>query len=261
MTDKSCWAKVLALGLLVTGGTSFLLAQSSADEILLKVRFALVDSGAESVLESKLSSFDRGGQALNVRTLRPDLNLDFVLAGLQSPEGGLRMLAEQKVLTSNAKTVTLLAGDKFPIPVLSDGAISVVSQEFGIRLAFQAAIERNGNIHLSANPEVRTIDGARNTQMNGFIIPALETRRVDADIELSEGQSFVISGLIDDHALETMPKIPGLLERDPILSEIFKSGNKGNGKLVVIVTAETLVPKLAQNDQRAAVVRMVDSGS
>jgi hypothetical protein len=213
MADKSSWGKVLALGLLVTGGTSFFLAQSSADaasaenQILLKVHFALVDSGAKSVLESKLTSFDRSDQALNGRTLRPDPNLDSVLAGLQSPGGGLRM-----------------------------------------------------NIRLSAKPEVRTIDGARSTRMKGFIIPALETRRMEPDIELSEGQSFVISGLMDDAALETIPKIPGLLEQDPILSAIFKSGNKSDGKLAVIVTAEILAPKLAQYDQRAAVARRMDSG-
>jgi pilus assembly protein CpaC len=243
---------------MLTGGTTFLLAQSTAqavsagEQILLRVRFVQVDNNTETILESNLASADSGDKAPNVRTLRADLDLVPFLEGLRSQEGGFRILAESNLLTSDAKAVTLLAGSRLALPQLIDGAISVNFQGLGIQLTFEPAITGSGNLHLSVKPEVKTLDTAHAETVGGLTIPALATRAVEANVELNDGQSFLISGLIDDASRAMLSKIPNLVERDPILRAIFKNGIGGSGKLVVIVTPELFAPQLADAARHAA---------
>jgi Flp pilus assembly secretin CpaC len=99
-------------------------------------------------------------------------------------------------------------------------------------------------------PEVSTIDLATAVPVSGFTIPALATRRIESDIELGEGQSFVIGGLIDDRTNETFARIPGL-SSIPLLGELFKSRNESRAKteLLVMVTPE-LVQPMSSSDPR-----------
>ncbi|MGH9673855.1 MAG: type II and III secretion system protein family protein, partial [Bryobacteraceae bacterium] len=184
--------------------------------------------------------------ALNVFAFRPDLNLAAFVRALQS-EGALQILAEPNLVTTNGKEASFLVGGEFPVPVLQGGAnagaVTIQFREFGIRLSFNPALTTNKTIKMFVRPEVSTIDLANAVSFSGFTIPALATRRMETNIELGEGQSFVIAGLIDDRVSETMAKVPGLASI-PILGVLFKSREerKSKSELVVMVTPEIVNP-------------------
>ncbi len=184
--------------------------------------------------------------ALNVFAFRPDLNLAGFVRALQG-QGLLQILAEPNLVTTNGKEASFLVGGEFPVPVLqgggNSGAVTVQFREFGIRLTFLPSVTLNKTIKMYVKPEVSTIDVAHGVNVSGFNIPALATRRMETNIELAEGQSFVIGGLIDDRVTDSMSKIPGLAHI-PILGVLFKSRqeDKQRSELVVMVTPETAHP-------------------
>jgi pilus assembly protein CpaC len=187
--------------------------------------------------------------ALNIFAFRPDLNLAGFVRALHG-QGLLQILAEPNLVTTNGKEASFLVGGEFPVPMLqgggSSGAVTVQFREFGIRLTFLPTITANKTIKLYVKPEVSTIDVAHGVIVSGFNIPALATRRMETNIELAEGQSFVIGGLIDDRVTESMSRIPGL-SHIPILGVLFKSRqeDKQSSELVVMVTPETAHPLTA----------------
>jgi pilus assembly protein CpaC len=184
--------------------------------------------------------------ALNVFAFRPELNLGAFIRALQS-EGVLQILAEPNLVTTSGKEASFLVGGEFPIPVLqagaSAGAITIQFREFGIRLTFNPTVTANNTIKMHVKPEVSTVDLANALTVSGFLVPALATRRMETNIELGEGQSFVIGGLIDDRVTSSMNKIPGLANI-PLLGALFKSREerKNHTELVVIVTPEVTRP-------------------
>lgn len=191
--------------------------------------------------------------ALNIFAFRPDLNLGAVVRALQQ-QGLLQILAEPNLVTSNGKEASFLVGGEFPIPVLQGGAnagaVTIQFREFGIRLTFHPQLTENGTLKMSVKPEVSTIDLANSITISGFTIPALATRRIESTIELGPGQSFVIGGLIDERANESLSRIPGLASI-PVLGELFKSRsiNRSKTELLVMVTPETIQP-LEQTDPK-----------
>lgn len=184
--------------------------------------------------------------ALNIFMFRPDLNFGVFLKLLQQ-QGVLQILAEPNLVTTNGKEASFLVGGEFPVPVLqggaNSGAITVQFREFGIRLTFNPLITENGTLKMYVKPEVSTIDLSNSVTLNGFTIPALATRRVESNIELSVGQSFIIGGLIDDRTTETLSRIPGL-SSIPLIGQIFKSHDIKHSKteLIVMVTPEIVEP-------------------
>jgi pilus assembly protein CpaC len=184
--------------------------------------------------------------ALNVFMFRPDLNLGAFIKALQS-DGVLQILAEPNLVTTNGKDASFHVGGEFPVPVLQGGsnagAVTIQFREYGIRLSFNPNITANQTIKMHVRPEVSTIDVANAVTFNGFTIPALATRKMETDIELGEGQSFVIGGLLDDRVNDAMSKIPGLANI-PILGALFKSREERKTKteLVVMVTPEITMP-------------------
>ncbi|MDX1979451.1 MAG: pilus assembly protein N-terminal domain-containing protein [Bryobacteraceae bacterium] len=183
---------------------------------------------------------------LNVFLFRSDLNLGAFIKALQQ-QGLLQILAEPNLVTTNGKEASFHVGGEFPIPVLqggaNSGAVTIMFREYGIRLHFHPQITANQTIKMHVRPEVSTIDLANAVSVGGFTVPALATRKMETDIELGEGQSFVIGGLLDDRVNETFAKIPGLASI-PILGAIFKSRqeNKTKTELLVMVTPEITVP-------------------
>jgi pilus assembly protein CpaC len=184
--------------------------------------------------------------ALNVFAFRPDLNLAAFVRLLQS-RGLLQILAEPNLVTTNGKEASFLVGGEFPVPVLQGGSnagsVTIQFREFGIRLTFNPQITVNQTLKMYVRPEVSTIDMANAVNFSGFTIPALATRRMETNIELSEGQSFVIAGLMDDRVTESMSKMPGLANI-PLLGVLFKSRNENKSKteLMVMVTPEIVNP-------------------
>src|SRR5439155_20031783 len=125
----------------------------------------------------------------------------------------------------------------------SAGAVTVQVREFGIRLSFLPQITANGTVKLHVKPEVSAIDPANGVTLSGFRIPALSTRRIETDVELAEGQSFVIAGLLDQRVLENLSRVPGLAHI-PVLGALFRSRSltKSRSELIVVVTPETVSP-------------------
>lgn len=199
-------------------------------------------SGSANGAASQFSITD----ALNIFAFRPDLNIGAFVKALQA-EGVLQILAEPNLVTTNGKEASFLVGGEFPVPILQGGsnagAVTVQFREFGIRLSFNPQVTENGTIKLYVKPEVNTLDLANSVSIAGFSIPALATRKIETNIELGEGQSFVIGGLLDDRVTDSMSKIPGL-SNIPLLGNLFKSRteNRSKSELIVLVTPEITTP-------------------
>lgn len=179
---------------------------------------------------------------LNVFAFRPDLNLGATIQALRQ-QGLIEILAEPNIVTTSGQEAKFLVGGEFPVPVIQGsgaaGSVTVQFREFGIRITFLPELTASGSIKMRVNPEVSALDYANAVTLSGFLIPALSTRRVDTDVELMPGQSFVIAGLIDNRVSETVSRVPGL-SNIPLLGEIFKSRkkDKNNTELLVLVTPE-----------------------
>ena len=183
---------------------------------------------------------------LNIFAFRRDINLGAIIRDMQT-RGLLQILAEPNLVATSGKEASFLAGGEFPVPIAQGSGggvtISVQFKEFGIRLSFTPLLTPYHTVRLHVKPEVSALDTAGGVQISGFRIPALSTRRVETDIELEEGQSFVIGGLIDDRVIENLSQVPGL-GHIPLLGALFKSRaeTKSSNELIVIVTPETARP-------------------
>jgi pilus assembly protein CpaC len=180
---------------------------------------------------------------LNIAIFRPDINLAAFIQALEEKEL-LQILAEPNLLTASGKDASFLAGGEFPYPVIqstggggSFGGITIQFKEFGVRLNFTPTLEADGYIHLKVQPEVSSLDFSNALQISGFTIPALSTRRVISEMDLKDGQSFVIAGLIDNQVTQQLEKIPGIGDI-PLLGKLFQSKNlnKSRSELLVVVT-------------------------
>jgi pilus assembly protein CpaC len=246
------------------------------NQVLLRVKFAeltrsadkdfgvnLLSTGASNTAgqigtgqfgSAQLGQAIGGGQSatfnlsdiLNVFAFRPDLNLGAVITDLEA-RGVLQVLAEPNLVATSGKEASFLAGGEFPVPVSQGGAvagaITVQYKEFGIRLSFTPQISLHHTIRLHVKPEVSSLDPADGVTISGFNIPALTTRRLETDIELGEGQSFAIGGLLNDQITENLSQVPGLAHI-PLLGALFKSRQETKTKteLIIIVTPETALP-------------------
>src|SRR5581483_3638671 len=113
--------------------------------------------------------------------------------------------------------------------------VSVMFREFGVRLNFVPTVTPRGTIRLQVMPEVSSLDYSHAVTLNGFTIPALSTRRVNTEVELETGQSFVIGGLLDNQTTDNLSKIPGLGDI-PIVGKLFqtKTVTRNNSELLVM---------------------------
>ena len=174
---------------------------------------------------------------LNLFVFRTDINLGMSIRALEA-QNLLQILAEPNILALNGEEASFLAGGEFP--VIQGGqsnAITIQFREFGIRLGFTPEIQLDGLIRLKVLPEVSSLDFANAVSISGFLIPALSTRRAETQIELRDGQSFAIAGLLDNRLIKTASKIP-LLGDIPVLGKLFRSYSidKNNSELLVTVT-------------------------
>jgi pilus assembly protein CpaC len=121
--------------------------------------------------------------------------------------------------------------------------ITIQFKEFGVRLTFTPTITPDGLIHLKVMPEVSALDFSDALTIEGFTIPALSTRRVESEMELRDGQSFAIAGLMDNRVTEQLSKIPGIGDI-PILGDLFKSKSlqKTDDELLIVVTPRIVHP-------------------
>jgi pilus assembly protein CpaC len=163
--------------------------------------------------------------------------------------GVLQVLSEPNVLTGNGKEGSFLAGGQYPYPVVQGitgsgaGAVTIQFKDFGVRLNFIPTITPRGTIRLQVAPEVSSLDFANGITISGFTVPGIDVRKVKTEVELSEGQSFAIGGLLDNRSTKNFAKIP-FLGDIPVLGKFFQSisDSKTNTELVVIVTPEIVNP-------------------
>jgi len=183
---------------------------------------------------------------LNVFLFRSDANLGATIQALQQ-QNLLQILAEPNLVAMDGKEASFLAGGEFPFPVVQgQGAVNNVTiqfKPFGVNLHFKPTILPDGTIDLQVAPEVSALDFSNALTVSGFLIPALSTRRAETELELADGQSFVIAGLMDNRLTKNMSKLPGLGDI-PILGKLFQSWstNKSRSELVVVVTAHLVHP-------------------
>ncbi|HEY2905712.1 MAG TPA: pilus assembly protein N-terminal domain-containing protein [Vicinamibacterales bacterium] len=246
---------------------------TASNQVLLRVRFAEVSRTAMMEIGTQLftgpggyhnflgrtttqqqpaPTFDAQGSNTNTLTFSDFMNvflfdmkhqLGVDIKALQT-KGLFQTLAEPNLVAESGKEASFLAGGEFPVPVAQPSggsvAITVVFKEFGIRLNFTPIV--NGDrIHLKVRPEVSTLDFANGVTLQGFRIPALSTRRAETELELMNGQTFAMAGLLDNTVTNTMQKIPGIGDI-PILGQLFKShvSQKEKTELVVMITPEIL---------------------
>ncbi len=204
----------------------------------------LVAGGIGNRLKGSPSVFGLS-DLMNIFIFRPDLNLGATIKSLEQ-QNLLEILAEPNLLAIDGQEASFLAGGEFPFPVVQGGAsfaISIQFKEFGVRLTFLPKIQKNGKIRLKVAPEVSSLDFSNGLTLSGFLIPALSTRRAKTEIELGDGQSFAIAGLIDNRLTEVASKIPGLGDI-PFIGRLFQSHslNRTNSELLVVVTPRLVKP-------------------
>jgi pilus assembly protein CpaC len=199
-----------------------------------------LSSVANGIMSGSLSS------ALNLFVMGG--NTMAMIRALQQ-QGALRALAEPNLIAMNGQEASFLAGGEFPVPVVqnngggNNAAVSIVFKEYGVRLKFKPTILDEDHIRLELEPEVSTLDFVNGVKLNGFIIPALRTRRAATGIELRDGQSFALAGLLDNSETQTVSKVPGLANI-PVIGDLFKSKSfqKNESELMFIVTTKVVHP-------------------
>jgi pilus assembly protein CpaC len=187
---------------------------------------------------------------LNVFLFRPDLNLGATIQDLQQ-KNVLQILAEPNLMARSGEPAKFLAGGEFPFPVVQGGtgnavAVTIQFKPFGVKLDFTGTIDGD-IVRLKIAPEVSTLDFADGVTISGFSIPAISTRRSETEIDLRNGQSFGIAGLLDKRTTAVLSKMPGIGDI-PILGQLFrsKSFTQANSELLVVVTP-TIVDPLSEN--------------
>ena len=182
---------------------------------------------------------------LNLLVFNTQEQLGGVIRALQT-RGLFQSLAEPNLIAQDGKEASFLAGGEFPFPVIqgsggNNTAITIQFKEFGIRLSFTPTILMGDLIHLKVRPEVSALDFSSGLSIQGFQIPSLITRRAETEIELRDGQTFAIAGLLNNTVTETMSKVPGIGDI-PILGLLFRSRarQKDRTELVVMITPHIL---------------------
>lgn len=196
---------------------------------------------------------------LNLFVFNTKYNVGVLIRALQQ-RGYFQSLAEPNLIAYNGQEASFLAGGEFPVPVVQGGvsnAVTVQWKEFGVRLKFTPTIAGD-TIRLKVRPEVSTLDFNNGITLSGFRIPALSSRWAETDVELRDGQSFAIAGLLDNIAQEVSDGIPAL-SKLPIIGYLFKSksNNAEQTELMVLITPRLVralspdeVPPLPTNPGR-----------
>jgi pilus assembly protein CpaC len=277
VTDKADIARAEQIaagyGKIVTN--SLVLAPQHPVEVRLKVRFAEVDrtrarqlgfnfvegnrtSAAVSTQQfpsfsnyalgsGPISGITQVTNPLNLLLYNSDLNLAATIQALENDQV-LQILAEPTITSLSGVTASFLSGGEFPYPVVQGGtsglaSVSVAFRPYGVRLTFTPYVNPDGTIRLKVAPEVSALDYTNEVQISGYTIPAIDTRSANTEVELRNGQSFAISGLLDHRLTDDFRHMPQIA-RIPVLGWLFKSKQTqaSTTDLIVIITPEIVHP-------------------
>lgn len=196
------------------------------------------------------------------------LNLDATLNMLER-KGLAKTLAEPTLVALSGEKASFLAGGEFPIPISQGGsgggtgagggnAITVQFKPFGVSLGFTPTVLGDKVISLIVEPEVSSIDPSASVTVNGLVVPGLQTRRASTTVELRDGESFAIAGLLRTDYQTTVRQLP-LLGNIPILGALFRSTGfqKGETELLIVVTPRLVAP-IRPNQVRLPTDRIAD---
>jgi len=260
-----------------------MIAVGSGQQVMLEVQFAEVDRatgrevGVSGFANSRGGSFDMvlgrnsqlipdkdtgagtmfleaiTGQAGIVRDVFSlgNLSIEATLNALET-KGLARTLAKPTLVAISGEKASFLAGGEFPIPVAQSGssgsngngaAITVEFKTFGVSLAFTPTVLTDKTIHMIVEPEVSEIDSNASLTVNGISVPGLRTRRVNTTLELRDGESFAIAGLLQQDSKANISQLP-ILGSIPILGSLFRSTRyqKGETELLIVVTPRLVAP-------------------
>jgi pilus assembly protein CpaC len=191
------------------------------------------------------------GNPLNFSLYSSKLNIGATLQDLATMQV-LQILAEPNISTMSGQKANFLAGGEFPFPVIQNSStgipvVSLMFKQYGVKLEFTPVVNTDGTIDLTVAPEVSALDYTNAVSIAGYTIPAISTRRAETQVVLKSGQTFAISGLLDQRTTDLYSKTPGV-SSVPILGELFKSKSTShsNTELVVIVTP-TVIDPIAQD--------------
>jgi pilus assembly protein CpaC len=243
---------------------------SDSQQVMLQVRFAEVNRRALTDLGTSFFTGPAGyknwvGRSTTQQFSAPDFDKDKglvfsdflnlflfnnkydvgALIKALKQTGYFQSLAEPNLIAYNGQEASFLAGGEFPVPIVQGGTtqtVSILFKEFGIKLNFKPTIAGD-LIRLHVRPEVSSLDFNNGILLQGFRIPALTTRRAETEVELRDGQSFAIAGLLDNQSQEDNTAIP-ILSQLPIIGNLFKSkaDRKERTELLVIVTPRLVRP-------------------
>jgi len=202
------------------------------------------------------------GDPLNIFLYNSKLNVGLTVQDLEQKQV-LQVLAEPTLTTLSGLPARFLSGGEFPFPVVQGGtgaatAITIQFRPYGVKVDFTPTVNPDGSIRLKLSPEVSTLDYSNAVTISGFTIPALSTRRAETEVEIKDGQSFMVSGLLDHRTTEIMSRVPGI-SSVPILGQIFRSKNFNHSvvELVIIVTASVIDPLSSNSDAAASEPKFV----
>ncbi|CTQ33848.1 type II and III secretion system protein family protein [Jannaschia rubra] len=182
--------------------------------------------------------------ALQINVGTSSLNLNLLLEALEE-KGVVRTLSEPNLTALSGQTASFLAGGEFPIPQIdTEGNVGVEFKPFGVTLDFTPTVVDGDIINLVLNSEVSSIDPGDGTSVgNGAVIPSLNVRRANSTVELRDGQSFAIAGILQDDFQDNARQVPFLGDL-PVLGALFRSADyqRRQTELVIIVTAHLVQP-------------------
>ncbi len=240
---------------------SNLMTVGGVQQVMLKVRFAEMSRGVSKSLQSSLSAVGTDAAVATGRGVVSNIpqteaagaaffgfdigsvQIGLLLEALET-KGAVRTLAEPNLVALSGQEANFLAGGEYPVPVQSDDGISVEYKPFGIELNFVPRVVDRDQINLQLSAATSTIDPSNGISIGGgFTVDAFIRREAATTVELRDGQSFAIAGLMEDSFSDNISQVPWIGDV-PILGALFRSTDyaRNQTELVIIITAHLVSP-------------------
>ncbi|EJL6395438.1 pilus assembly protein N-terminal domain-containing protein [Vibrio navarrensis] len=210
----------------------------------INVKLTVAEVSSTFLTELGVSYSDSGQSGRFVNKLLDFSAQDIVAVITASGDDQIgRVLAEPNLSVISGETASFLVGGEIPIAIRDEDGISVSYKEYGVKLSMVAKVTDSENIRLSLLPEVSSIDEEKKTSTGLINVPSLRTRKAQTTVQLKDGQSFVLAGLLTSEERESLSKIP-LLGDIPIIGALFShtKSNQTKTELIIVATVNLVDP-------------------